>query len=85
LGKSSNPDLFGVQTNWDDIIEERVRLLGTQRREREDREREAVLRARLEAELQAVRNLNDINSFILFTHDSFFCRKLHKKSTQLKV
>jgi hypothetical protein len=53
LGKSSNPELFGVLTNWDDIVEERVRLLGTQRREREDREREAVLRAMLEAELLA--------------------------------
>jgi hypothetical protein len=31
LGKSNSPELFGVKTNWEEIIEEKVRLLGSKR------------------------------------------------------
>ena len=51
LGSSNSPELFGVNSCWDDIIDERVRIIGAQRRTREDKEREAVLKERIQAEL----------------------------------
>jgi len=54
LGKTLTPELFGVHTNWEEIIEEKVRVIGSQRRTREDKEREIVLRSKIELELKTV-------------------------------
>ena len=52
LGSSNSPELFGVNSCWDDIIDQKVRMIGAQRRTREDQERETVMRQRIEAELE---------------------------------
>ena len=52
VGSSNSPELFGINSCWDDIIDERVRIIGAQRRTREDQEREAVLKERIQAELE---------------------------------